>query len=150
MRLRLADASDADALATLFTASRALLTFLPALHSAAEDRRFIGEQVLTALRVTVAEDGEGSLLGFIAEDEGWIEHLYLAPDARRMGIGTSLLNAAKLRQTQLDLWCFAENFPARAFYERHGFVAVEQTDGARNESRRPDVCYRWINPARGG
>jgi hypothetical protein len=33
--------------------------------------------------------------------------------------------------------------PARRFYERHGFVAVEHTDGAGNEEREPDVRFLW-------
>jgi len=35
------------------------------------------------------------------------------------------------------------NEPARRFYERHGFVAEELTEGAANEERAPDVRYRW-------
>jgi hypothetical protein len=38
---------------------------------------------------------------------------------------------------------FAANAPARAFYEKHGFVAVEATDGSRNEAGAPDIRYRW-------
>ena len=34
----------------------------------------------------------------------------------------------------------AANVP---FYARHGFVAVERTDGAGNEEREPDVRYVW-------
>jgi hypothetical protein len=30
-------------------------------------------------------------------------------------------------------------------YERHGFVAIDTTDG-QNEERAPDVHYRWSNP----
>jgi hypothetical protein len=29
------------------------------------------------------------------------------------------------------------------FYQRHGFVPVERTDGAGNEEREPDVRYQW-------
>lgn len=144
MKLRSATSADAEALAALFTASRNLLTFLPPLRTPEEDRGCIAGVVLATMQVTVAVDDNGNLLGFIAEEPGWIEHLYIAPESRRMGIGTALLDAAKSHQAQLDLWCFAENVPARAFYERHGFVAVEATDGAGNEAKRPDVKYRWI------
>jgi hypothetical protein len=29
------------------------------------------------------------------------------------------------------------------FYERHGFMAIEFTDGSGNEEKEPDVLYRW-------
>jgi hypothetical protein len=32
---------------------------------------------------------------------------------------------------------------ARAFYERHGFVAIEFGDGSGNEAGQPDVFYEW-------
>jgi len=35
------------------------------------------------------------------------------------------------------------NGPAQRLYERHGFVAVERTDGAGNEECEPDVRYVW-------
>jgi hypothetical protein len=35
------------------------------------------------------------------------------------------------------------NVGARCFYERHGFTAVEMTDGAGNDERQPDVRYAW-------
>jgi hypothetical protein len=34
------------------------------------------------------------------------------------------------------------------FYERHGFRAERETDGARNEEWQPDVLYRWTRPNR--
>ena len=41
------------------------------------------------------------------------------------------------------LWTFEGNHRARRFYEQRGFVAVEFTDGSRNEERTPDVRYQW-------
>jgi hypothetical protein len=45
---------------------------------------------------------------------------------------------------ELQLWTFQVNAGARRFYERHGFVPVELTDGATNQERQPDVRYRWV------
>ena len=73
----------------------------------------------------------------------WIEQLYVAPRALRAGIGSALLADAKARNAALELWCFADNMPARAFYERRGFAIVEETDGRGNEARAPDIRYRW-------
>ena len=49
------------------------------------------------------------------------------------------------RPERLDLWTFLSNLAARSFYERHGFVATDTTDGD-NEERAPDVHYRWPRP----
>ncbi|GHD97675.1 hypothetical protein GCM10010339_00960 [Streptomyces alanosinicus] len=46
----------------------------------------------------------------------------------------------------LSLWTFQVNKPAHRFYERHGFTAVESTDGSGNEEREPDVRYVWRPP----
>jgi len=140
--LRLATAADAEAVAALFRRSRALLTFLPELHTAEEDGWFVREVLIAMQRVTLAERS-GQLLGFMAEEDGWITQLYLEPEARRGGVGSALVADAKARNRSLTLWCFAENAAARAFYERLGFVAVEFTDGQGNEAKRPDVRYRW-------
>jgi ribosomal protein S18 acetylase RimI-like enzyme len=49
---------------------------------------------------------------------------------------------ARQRQPEgLQLWAFQSNARARRFYERHGFEAVEFTDGNGNEERWPDVRY---------
>ncbi|WP_298279395.1 hypothetical protein [uncultured Bradyrhizobium sp.] len=46
-----------------------------------------------------------------------------------------------------QLWTFQRNARARRFYEARGFVAVEQTDGSRNEEQEPDVRYLWTRVA---
>jgi ribosomal protein S18 acetylase RimI-like enzyme len=48
-----------------------------------------------------------------------------------------------IRPHGLWLWTFQTNTGARRFYERHGFVAVDETDGSANEERAPDVRYAW-------
>jgi GNAT superfamily N-acetyltransferase len=59
------------------------------------------------------------------------------------GLGSWLVEYAKAEHPgHLDLWTFQANAGARRFYERHGFVAVETTDGD-NEEGAPDVRYCW-------
>ncbi|MHB1101939.1 MAG: GNAT family N-acetyltransferase [Devosia sp.] len=140
--LRLATEEDADDIAALFAVSRLLLTFLPDLHSVEEDQAHIRDHVLVDYRVTVAER-DGTIVGFMAELEGWIEHFYMDPAQLRTGIGSALIADAKARNEGLELWCFADNIRGRAFYEKHGFVAVKFTDGAANEAKAPDILYRW-------
>jgi GNAT superfamily N-acetyltransferase len=117
------------------------LPWLAALHTPAEDRAFFRDRVFVECEVWGAFDGE--LIGFIAFREGWIDQLYVAPDRQRQGVGATLLQIAKAASSSLSLWTFQRNPGARRFYEKHGFAAVEQTDGSRNEEREPDVLYRW-------
>lgn len=143
IRLRRAKPEDGASLGNLFRRSRRLLTFLPHLHTAEEDNWFIREIVLQTQLVTVAEQDD-ALLAFMAEDGDCITQLYVEPALRRLGAGSILVGDAKTRHDELWLWCFASNTPARAFYEKHGFVAERFTDGSDNEERQPDVLYRWF------
>jgi GNAT superfamily N-acetyltransferase len=147
--LRPAVAADAAEIAALFATSRRLLTFLPDLHTQEEDRVFVRDHVLVDYRVTVAER-DGRIVGFMAELEGWIEHLYVEAGQLRTGVGSVLIEDAQARNETLQLWCFADNLRGRAFYERMGFEAVKFTDGAGNEARAPDIMYLWEKEAVSG
>lgn len=140
--VRRATRADADAIAALFATSRRLLTFLPDLHTVEEDQAFVRDRVLVDYRVSVAERA-GTIVGFIAELDGWVEHLYVEATELGTGVGSVLIADAQSRNDGLDLWCFADNHRARAFYGKHGFVAVEFTEGLRNEEKTPDILYRW-------
>ena len=59
-QLRRATIADADAIAAVFSPSFRLLTFLPALHTVAEDRWFIENVILRECEVTLAEDEAAS------------------------------------------------------------------------------------------
>jgi putative acetyltransferase len=140
--LREGGPADAEVLGPLFTASRQVLDFLPVLHTPEEDRAFIAGHILPNFRIMVAEL-DGRIAGYMAEAPNWIEQLYLAPDLLRQGIGSALITSAQSRHDWLELWCFAQNRRGRAFYERHGFVAIAETDGSGNEEGAPDIRYRW-------
>src|SRR5450759_310894 len=74
----------------------------------------------------------------------WVDQLYVDPYRTGLGIGTRLLSLAKERSPEgLELWTFASNHRARHFYQRHGFVMAEETDGAGNEEGAPDIRYSW-------
>ncbi|HEY4201491.1 MAG TPA: GNAT family N-acetyltransferase [Devosiaceae bacterium] len=123
----------------------ALWQRLPGLrdvHTPAEDAAYWREQLLP--RCTILGRLEADrLVAVIAYAAGWIEQLYILPVAQGRGIGTCLVNQAKADMAEIALWTFQRNTGARAFYERQGFSAVEQTDGAGNEAQEPDILYRW-------
>jgi GNAT superfamily N-acetyltransferase len=142
--IRAATADDADPIAALYLRSRlaAFPAIPPSVHDDADVHRHFAETVLPTCDTWVAEDG-GELIGFLVLHEGWVEHLYLEPGCTGQGHGSALLDHAKAQQPdRLDLWAFQANTGARRFYERHGFVAVAETDGD-NEEGAPDVRYRW-------
>lgn len=140
--LRPATAGDADAIAAVFSPSFRLLTFLPILHSVAEDLSYMEHVVLRDCAVSVAEDG-GRVVGFLARQGEEVRHLYVHPDAIGQGVGSLLLDAAKRSGVDaLELWCFQANIRARRFYEARGFRAIRFTDGD-NDEKMPDVRYRW-------
>jgi GNAT superfamily N-acetyltransferase len=118
------------------------LPWLAGLHTPDEDRAFWSNIVFAECEVWGAKEGDG-LVGVIAFRQDWIEQLYVLPVAQAKGVGTMLLDIAKSAQRKLLLWTFQKNVGARRFYERHGFVSIEETDGSGNEEREPDVLYRW-------
>lgn len=70
--------------------------------------------------------------------------IYLDPSAVGLGLGTILLEQAKLTLgAPIRLYTFQENVDARRFYTRYGFEEIELTDGALNEEQVPDVLLEW-------
>ena len=136
--------SDAAAIAAIRrNALFGALPHLPDLHTPDEDLAFIRDRVLARCEVWVDTDRAGAVVGFCALGEGWIEHLFVAPSHQGRGVGGRLLRHAMARQPAFRLWTFQRNARARRFYERHGFIAVQETDGCGNEEREPDVLYAW-------
>ena len=117
------------------------LPWLAGRHTPIEDAAFFRGRVFTDCEVWGAIENE--LIGFIAFREGWIDQLYVLPHRQSQGAGSALLRVAKAASSSLLLWTFQRNASARRFYERQGFIAVEETDGGGNEEREPDVLYRW-------
>lgn len=104
-------------------------------------------QVLPHREVWLAEM-DGRVVGVLALDDAWLDHLYVLPPHAGGRIGSALLELAKgLRPAGFGLWTFVSNTPAQAFYERHGLVEVERTDGAGNAERSPDIRYAWAGVA---
>ncbi len=144
IEIRKATATDVAEVAEVFIASQSdALPFLARLHTKQETRGFIANQVFRHCDVWVAEE-TGRIVGMMALAGTHVDHLYLMPGHYRRGIGTLLLDKAKeLSSQKLTLYAFAVNKRARAFYEHHGFTAIEFGDGSGNEAGEPDVLYEW-------
>ncbi|MFB8761173.1 GNAT family N-acetyltransferase [Nocardiopsis alba] len=142
--LRRAEQSDALAVADVWR--RSFATALPSVrraHDDAEVRSWFSHVVVPRYETWVATSGD-SVVGLLALDGEELDQLYLDPAWRGRGLGDRFIALAKRRRPDgLTLWTFQVNEPARRFYERHGFVAVEWTDGSRNEEREPDIRYLW-------
>ncbi|ELY4128339.1 GNAT family N-acetyltransferase [Cronobacter malonaticus] len=82
------------------------------------DADTLGETILVA-------QADGHRLGFasIAENDNFLHHLFVAPDAQGRGVGAALLEAVQARFTGTGaLKCLEKNERALRFYARHGWV----------------------------
>ncbi|GGX40981.1 GNAT family N-acetyltransferase [Streptomyces chartreusis] len=142
--LRRALPTDAGAAADVW-----LRSFAAALPTVVRPRsddevRTYFREVVVLLRETWVAETAGRVVGVMVLDGQVLSQLYLDPDWRGRGIGGRFVDLAKrCRPGGLSLWTFQVNKPAHRFYERHGFVAVEHTDGSGNEEREPDVRCVW-------
>lgn len=146
--MRLARLSVDDAAAAAQVHRRSFderLPWLSGLHTREEDAAYYRDHVFVDCQVWGAFEGD-LLTGIVAFREGWIDQLYILPGFQGRGAGGALLQIATRGQERVNLWTFQKNAGARRFYERRGFVAIELTDGARNEEREPDVLYEWVAP----
>jgi GNAT superfamily N-acetyltransferase len=142
--LRRARQDESDQIADVWLRSRtaSIPTIPPPVHSDEEVRAWFEQVVLPEQEVWVAQVGN-KVVALLALDDAWIDQLYVDPLWTGKGTGSRLLNLAKERRPAgLSLWTFQSNAGARRFYERHGFVAADTTDG-HNEEAAPDVRYDW-------
>ena len=145
LKLRRAAATDADALADVFLRARraAVPAIPPNVHTDDEVHQWMRDVVVARREAWVAER-LGVLVAMLVLDGDDLDQLYVDPEFTGRGIGSTLVLFAQSRRPEgLSLWAFQSNHGARRFYERHGFVAAEYTDGAGNEERAPDVRYVW-------
>jgi putative acetyltransferase len=136
---------DFDAVVGLWRRTkRVAYAFLPteSAHTEEDDRAFFRAEILLRCDVWLCET-DGRPLGFLAMRGGYVDRLYVEPPEQRRGIGSALM-AHALRVAPpgpIELHTHVANGPARAFYERLGFRAVEFGVSPPPESA-PDVRYR--------
>lgn len=142
--LRPARPADADAIAQIWHAS--------AGHGGAPNLpspEFLLARVEGALgtlwpEVTVAEEA-GEVIAFLAlaPERRVLEEIFVRPDWIGRGLGRRLLDLAKQRMPAgFTLYTWAQNAPARAFYERAGLVLTQE--GRHPERGHPVVHYAWV------
>ena len=145
VKVRRAESNDAGAVAhVLITSRRDSHPAVPAsVHPDVETRAWVREQLLAECQVWVAT-ADRAVVAVLVLRDAWVEQLYVLSEWSGRGIGGRLLELAKQQSPHgLQLWTFVSNGAARAFYERHGFTVVEQTDGSGNEERVPDLRMVW-------
>ncbi|MFT3872132.1 MAG: GNAT family N-acetyltransferase [Nocardioides sp.] len=145
MTLRPAVAADLPDIAELYLRVRTAVVpaMPPQIHTAEEVHAYVGGWQLDQRDVWVAEL-RGTAVAFMVVDPGWLESLYVLPEAAGQGIGSALLDVAKrLRTEGFCLWVFESNRPARNFYTHRGLLELERTDGSGNEERAPDIKMAW-------
>lgn len=105
----------------------------------------------------IAEGDDGTVLGFLigvvsSKNVSDVSHeiyaLYVDPDCQWQGVGKALFSAFVERVTQENGTGFfartaKENMPTRAFYEKRGGVAMEESAVTLGEKDYPIVCYTW-------
>jgi GNAT superfamily N-acetyltransferase len=142
--IRRAGPADGPGIGDVWLAAwRATFDFPPS-HPDDDVRTWLATELLAKRETWVATDPGGRVVALLALSATMVDQLYVAPDWIGRGVGSHLMDLAKRRRPDgLDLYCFAVNTQARAFYEHRGFVAVWTGDGSGNEERQPDIRYEW-------
>ncbi len=146
VQLRTATQADAQAAATILIRTRAeFMPYAPAAHSEAEIRAWVREELIPPGGVVVATHERapvGVMATSTADGFSWLRQMAVTPEYVGQGVGSKLIaHALATMASPIRLYTFQANCRARRFYERHGFVAIELTDGRANEERCPDVLY---------
>ena len=145
MRIRLMTKDDVEAVVRVWHTSGLKAYYFIDLWrqlTLTEARRVFHEHIAAICEVWVAET-DGEIVGFLARRGSYVDRLYISPDHQRAGVGTALLaHAVGCSPTGLELHTHQKNAPARAFYEKHGFVAVRYGISPPPENE-PDVEYHW-------
>ena len=146
--VRSAILADADAVTQVLCESRRVfVSFAPMIHTPEEVRAWIIKTVIpggNAYVATHASQIMAMLVVSYGKELSWIDQLYVKPGFTDQGIGAMLLRFAHSKlKPPIRLYTFQANTGARRFYQRHGYKAIEFTDGVGNEERCPDVLYEW-------
>jgi GNAT superfamily N-acetyltransferase len=136
---------DAQDIAELYLLARreSLGAIPPVFGSEERVLTWLGNRIRNGEECWITRD-ESGISAFMLLEPGWLDQFYVRPDRIGQGLGARLVDKAKLLMPNgMRLWTFQSNVRAHKFYEHHGFVVLERTDGRHNEEQSPDVCYEW-------
>jgi len=147
VEIRRAQTSDAQSAAEVWLRSyTAALRTVRRAHTDAEVRAWFRD-VVVPQRETWVATVDGTVVAVMVLHNADLDQLYVDPPWWRQGIGDRLVELAKERRPGgLMLWTFQVNTAAQRFYQRHGFIEVDRTDGSGNEEHEPDICLAWRAP----
>lgn len=114
------------------------------VHDFDDHLNFLRTKLIKENKVYLAIDERtDKVAGIMAIAGSELNQLYIHVDYQSMGIGSQFLKIAKdLSPGKLQLFTFAVNKSAQAFYEKHGFTIIGR--GHENEENLPDLRYEWV------
>jgi len=122
----------------------AAYSFMTWTHSRQGTRAWFAAALEDWTQVWLAER-DGRVVGVLCLQDDHIDQLFVDSGDQRLGIGSQLIaKAFELCAGPITLHTFQKNQAARAFYEKHGFRAVDF--GVSDAEGEPDVLYR-LEPA---
>lgn len=138
------DADEFDTAAVWHRSGLAAYPYLPTWQALTlETAQWVFHNVIRAQCAIWVGTLNDRVIAYLAMKGSLIDRLYVDPVEWHKGWGTKLVVFAKqLSPAGLELYTHHENYPARALYERHGFVAVKYGISPPPESA-PDVEYHW-------
>jgi ribosomal protein S18 acetylase RimI-like enzyme len=140
--LRKLDLGDMDAAALVHrTAFDHAFAWLAGLHTLQEDRAFF-QRLFQTNELWGAFDDAG-MIGIIAFRAAGSTNSTCFRGRSDAGSAARCCASPKAG-SHVSLWTFQRNAPTRRFYERTGFVLIEETDGTRNDEKEPDALYVWV------
>ena len=87
-------------------------------------------------------EADWTVAGFCSVYGDTLAALFVSPERQRDGIGTQLLADAMASQSTLQLTVYSANAPAIHFYEKQGFIVLnEQLDA---HTGHPEKVMRWV------
>ena len=137
-------ADEAEVVRVWHRSGLAAYTFLPTWQALTlATARAVFQNVLRAKCAIWVGTLDEQIVAYLGMDGSYIDRLYVDPSEWRKGWGTRFINLAKqLSPNRLEFHTHQENHPARALYERQGFVAVKFGLSPAPELA-PDVEYHW-------
>lgn len=84
------------------------------------------EQIYIPNSETYVYEKEKHIVGFVSLIENYIAAIFVAPSEQGKGIGKELMQFVKQKRSTLELGVYVKNINSIAFYEKEGFVIVEE------------------------